>query len=77
MDGVLFAVSQLSNIIPPFLEVGFAVISFASVITAVTKTPRDDEFLGKAYKVLEVLALNIGAAKQLPPNRVGGRFVAD
>lgn len=45
-------------------------ISFAAAISAVTKTPKDDEVVKKAqkaynigYKVIDVLALNIGRAK--------------
>ena len=45
-------------------------ISFAAAISAVTKTPKDDEAVKKAqkaynigYKVIDVLALNIGRAK--------------
>jgi len=46
------------------------IISFAAAVSAVTKTPKDDELVGKAkkaygiaYKVVDVLALNIGRAK--------------
>ncbi len=45
-------------------------ISFAAAISAVTKTPKDDEVVKKAqkaynigYKVIDVLALNIGRAR--------------
>jgi hypothetical protein len=45
-------------------------ISFAAAISAVTKTPKDDEAVKKAqkaynigYKVIDVLALNIGKAR--------------
>jgi hypothetical protein len=75
MDSALFAVQQLGNVIPPFFEVGFSVIALASAVTAATNTPRDDEFVGKAYKILEILALNFGKAKQVAPNHAGGRFV--
>ena len=46
------------------------IISFAAAVSAVTKTPKDDELVSKAqkaygtiYKVVDVLALNIGKAK--------------
>ena len=46
------------------------IISFAAAISAVTKTPKDDEAVKKAqkaynigYKVIDVLALNIGRAR--------------
>jgi hypothetical protein len=47
-----------------YLEVALAIHAAASVITALTPTPRDDNFLRKAYKVIEVLALVVGKAKQ-------------
>lgn len=46
------------------------IISFAAAISAVTKTPKDDEAVKKAqkaygiaYKVIDVLALNVLKAK--------------
>lgn len=45
--------------IPVWLNAIMAVVSAASAITALTPTPRDDQILGKIYRVLQVLALNI------------------
>ena len=45
------------------------VVCVASFIAAVTNTPKDDELLGKFYKAIELLALNVGKAKMLPPNK--------
>lgn len=56
------------------LAVATALVAAASVIASLTPTPRDDTVLGKLYKVLEILALNVGRAKEAPPNRAGGRF---
>ena len=39
------------------------VVCAASIICALTPTPRDDAMIGKLYKALELLALNIGKAK--------------
>jgi hypothetical protein len=47
-----------------YIEVALAIHAAASAICALTPTQKDDNFLGKAYKVLEFLALNIGRAKQ-------------
>lgn len=58
-------------------EVLFALISLASAIVAVTPTPRDDLILGQLYRLVEILALNFGHAKDQPPNKDGGRFVAE
>lgn len=47
-----------------YIEIALAIHAAASILCALTPTPKDDAFLGKAYKVLEFLALNIGRAKQ-------------
>jgi hypothetical protein len=47
-----------------YLEVALAIHAAASTICALTPTPSDDKFVGKIYKVIEVLALVIGKAKQ-------------
>lgn len=46
-----------------YIEVALAIHAAASILCALTPTPKDDAFLAKAYKVLEFLALNIGRAK--------------
>ena len=40
-----------------------AIITAASAIAALTPTPKDDTFIGKAYKVVDWLALNVFKAK--------------
>jgi len=45
-------------------NIATSVIAVCSLITALTPTPKDDVWIGKAYKFLEVLALNVGKAKQ-------------
>tara|TARA_Y100000310_G_C20360862_1_gene658911 strand:- start:409 stop:600 length:192 start_codon:yes stop_codon:yes gene_type:complete len=39
------------------------VVAVASAIAALTPTPKDDTIVGKVYKVLDLLALNVGKAK--------------
>ena len=46
-----------------------AIVCGASFVASVTATPKDDELIGKLYKIVEVLALNIGKAKMVPPNK--------
>mgnify|MGYP003314369251 CR=1 FL=1 len=41
-----------------------AVIAAASAIAALTPTPKDDTFIGKAYTLINWLALNIFNAKK-------------
>jgi len=40
-----------------------AIIAAASAIAALTPTPKDDTFIGKAYKIIDWLALNVFKAK--------------
>ncbi|MEL6793165.1 MAG: hypothetical protein AAFP78_06910 [Pseudomonadota bacterium] len=59
--------------VPRILETAFALIAAASAVAALTPTPRDDEWIASAYRLVDMLALNIGYAKQTPP-KPGGRF---
>ena len=47
-----------------YIEILFAVHAVASVICALTPTQKDDRVVAKFYKALEILALNIGKAKE-------------
>jgi len=40
------------------------IITVASIVAAITPTPKDDAWIGKLYKFIDLLALNIGKAKQ-------------
>ena len=40
-----------------------AAVALASGIAAMTPTPKDDEWVAVAYKYLDMVALNIGLAK--------------
>ena len=40
------------------------IVTVASLIAASTPTPKDDAWIGKLYKFIDLLALNIGKAKQ-------------
>ena len=40
------------------------IVSICSMIAAMTPTPLDDNLVGKAYKVIDWFALNIGRAKE-------------
>ena len=40
------------------------IISICSMIAALTPTPIDDNLIGKAYKVIDWFAINIGKAKE-------------
>ncbi len=40
-----------------------AIVTISSIIAASTPTPKDDVWIGKLYKFIDLLALNIGKAK--------------
>ena len=40
------------------------IVTVASLIAASTPTPADDVWIGKLYKFVDLLALNIGKAKE-------------
>tara|TARA_X000001382_G_scaffold114980_2_gene93522 strand:+ start:285 stop:440 length:156 start_codon:yes stop_codon:yes gene_type:complete len=39
------------------------IVTIASIVAATTPTPKDDEWIGKFYKFIDLLAINIGKAK--------------
>lgn len=47
-----------------YLEVALAIHAACSAVAALTPTPSDDKLVGKLYKVIEILGLVIGRAKQ-------------
>ena len=40
-----------------------AIVTISSLIAASTPTPKDDAWIGKIYKLIDLLALNIMKAK--------------
>ena len=48
------------------LKLAASVVALASVVAALTPTPKDDTWVGKAYKIVDWLALNVGKAKDKP-----------
>lgn len=51
-------------LIADIANIATAVIAVASIIAALTPTPKDDAWIAKLYRVIDILALNIGKAKQ-------------
>jgi hypothetical protein len=39
------------------------IVTIASLIAASTPTPKDDEWIAKLYRFIDLLAVNIGKAK--------------
>ena len=47
-----------------YLEVALAIHAACSAVCAITPTPRDDQAVRKAYRIIEILGLVVGRAKQ-------------
>ena len=54
-----------------------AAVALASAVAAMTPTPQDDAWVAKAYKLLDVIALNIGKAKQQVKTRMTAKTEMD
>ena len=54
---------ELINILIAIFKIAPWVISGAALICSMTPTPKDEELIGKLYKILDTFALNIGKAK--------------
>ena len=46
------------------LNIATAVVAACSAIAAMTPTPTDDSMVAKAYKIVDMLAINVGKAKE-------------
>ena len=51
------------EIIVDIFNIVTAAVTLASAVAAVTPTPKDDEWVAKGYKFLDMIALNVGLAK--------------
>ena len=51
------------DIIIKIIEALPMVVTAASAIAAATPTPKDDQILGKIYRIIDLLAINIAKAK--------------
>jgi hypothetical protein len=40
------------------------IVTISSIIAAMTPTPKDDVWIAKLYKLIDLFALNVGKAKQ-------------
>lgn len=46
-----------------YLQIAAYIVAAAALVAAMTKTPTDDTWVARIRKVIDVLALNIGNAK--------------
>ena len=54
---------MVMQVLADLASVAPMVISVCSIIAAVTPTPKDDAWMAKLYKFIDILAINIGKAK--------------
>lgn len=48
------------------LAIATSAVTLASMVTALTKTPKDDSVVLWIRKILDVIAMNVGNAKNAP-----------
>ena len=58
------ALSWISANIETVIAIVTAVVTLASLIASITPTPKDNAVIAKVYRVVDLLALNIGHAKE-------------
>ena len=56
--------NDMLDTILTIIQIAPWVISGASLICALTPTPKDDEIIGKIYKLIDWCAINVGKAKE-------------
>ena len=54
---VIQVLSDIASVAP-------MVISVCSIIAAVTPTPKDDAWMAKLYRFIDIMAVNVGHAKK-------------
>ena len=57
------------GMIGEWLGIVTGVVCASSIICALTPTPKDDIWIGKIYKLIDMLAINIGKAKEVAPKK--------
>ena len=62
MNDLLAGIPAILASVPDWLSALLSLVGAASAVTALTPTPKDDKWIGKTYRILEILALNIGYA---------------
>ena len=40
------------------------IVTVSSIVAAITPTPKDDVWIGKIYKLIDLFAFNVGKAKE-------------
>ena len=61
---VLSSLYSFLDSVPAWVTAVTGIVSAASAITALTPTPKDDNFVAGIVKVLDLLALNVGHRKR-------------
>ncbi len=64
MDDIATALAEFFGAFPAWVNAALTVIAAASALTALTPSAKDDRFLARVQRVLELLALNIGHARR-------------
>lgn len=54
---------DIIKILSDIASIAPMVVTVCSIIAAATPTPKDDQWIAKLYKFIDILAINIGKAK--------------
>ena len=57
------------EILANIIATAMTIVCVSSIVAAITPTPKDDVWIGKLYKLIDLCALNIGKAK----DKAGGK----
>jgi hypothetical protein len=54
---------DILKILSDLVSIAPMVVTICSIIAAVTPTPKDDIWIGKLYRFIDIMAINVGKAK--------------
>ena len=52
------------SLITDIANIATAIVAVSSIVAALTPTPKDDAWIAKLYSIIDIMAINIGKAKQ-------------
>ena len=54
---------MVMQVLSDIVAIAPMVVMVCSIVAAVTPTPKDDQWIAKLYRFIDILAINIGKAK--------------
>lgn len=69
---IVTALTSFFDHVPVWLAAATSLVTAASAVSAITPTPKDDNWFANVLRVLNLLALNIGHAQRGTPSQGNG-----